>query len=99
MKDHDTTRFRAFLEHEGNHDINVTFYDADTDASLAHITIQVEVFGNGAENPNGTLTIDQQPTESVAGMPFAGPPAVIITDASGDPVEGINVSRSRKAGI
>ncbi|SMP51429.1 stalk domain-containing protein [Anoxynatronum buryatiense] len=61
----DTTLFRASFQQAGNHDIEVTFYDAQSTEVMASTTIPAEVrpgyqvFYDGNGNTAGTPPVDQ----------------------------------------
>ena len=61
----DTTRFRASFQQAGNHDIEVTFYDAQSTEVMASTIIPAEVrpgyqvFYDGNGNTAGTPPVDQ----------------------------------------
>lgn len=83
---------------------NATFYDVEfigEDGAEASI-----VFENETGDVAGTITVtletgdadsvevETEPDDTVAGEPIEGPPAGVVTDAGGNPVEDVTVSVS-----
>ncbi|MDG5766029.1 T9SS type A sorting domain-containing protein [Balneolales bacterium ANBcel1] len=77
------------VDEPGTYTLTATASGLDSDQSETFEITQVE-----AEE----VAVNTQPAESVAGQTVQGPPAVIVTDASGNPVEGISVTVSEQGG-
>lgn len=76
---------------------NLTIDVADIDYQLIFSTsssgVEDQISANfDVVEPQGIITISQQPGETVDGQPIAGPPTVNLTETNGDPWTGAEVT-------
>ena len=63
-------------------------FELTDDGSVNTTTDAFEVEAADADS----ITVDSQPTETIAGEPIDGPPTLNVTDAFGNPVEAVGVN-------